>query len=147
MRAEQLCGQPLYRSPLRFDANGDIHPDIIKSYSEYDFYILEGVLSKGELADIKTDLAAMRENFGFHKRSSVLNVCSAGMHAEATLMDANFIDRRARLIGLAIDARAQRFPDETPYTYAPFAGRAEEFVWSLAAQAGLKDYNLMDLSI
>ena len=62
-------------------------------------------------------------------------------------MDANFIDRRARLIGLAIDARAQRFPDETPYTYAPFAGRAEEFVWSLAAQAGMKDYNLMDLSI
>ena len=86
-------------------------------------------------------------NFGFHKRSSVLNVRGAGMHAEAAIMDTDFIDRRSRLIGLAIDARAQRFPDETPYDYEPFAGRADEFVWSPAAQANLKDYNLMDLSI
>lgn len=86
-------------------------------------------------------------NFGFHKRSSVLNVRGAGMHAEAAIMDTDFIDQRSRLIGLAIDARAQRFPDETPYDYKPFAGRADEFVWSPAAQATLKDYNLMDLSI
>lgn len=86
-------------------------------------------------------------NFGFHKRSSVLDVRGAGMHAEAAIMDTDFIDRRSRLIGLAIDARAQRFPDETPYDYEPFAGRADEFVWSPAAQANLKDYNLMDLSI
>ncbi|MGB0907583.1 MAG: phytanoyl-CoA dioxygenase family protein [Maricaulaceae bacterium] len=86
-------------------------------------------------------------NFGFHKRSSVLDICGAGMHAEASVMDADFIDKRSRLIGLAIDARRQRFPAETPYAYAPFEGRADEFIWSEAAQAGLKDYNLMDLSI
>ena len=62
-------------------------------------------------------------------------------------MDADFIDTRSRLIGLAINARAQRFPDETLYNYAPFAGRESEFIWSEAAQASLKDYNLMDLSI
>ena len=86
-------------------------------------------------------------NFGFHKRSSVLNVRSAGMHAETAVMDADFIDKRSRLIGLAIDARRQRFPNETPYHYAPFAGREDEFRWSPAAQADLKDYNLKDLSI
>lgn len=86
-------------------------------------------------------------NFGFHKRASVLNVCGAGMHAEATIMDAAFIDTRSRLIGLAIDARRQRFPEETPYEYAPFAGREAEFTWNAASQASLKDYNLMDLSI
>ena len=86
-------------------------------------------------------------NFGFHKKSSVLNVKGAGIHAEAVTMDADYIDERARLIGLAIDARAQRFPEETPYHYAPFAGRKEAFKWSPAAQAELKDYNLMDLSI
>lgn len=86
-------------------------------------------------------------NFGFHKRASVLNVCGAGMHAEATVMDADFIDRRSRLIGLAIDARKQRFPEETPYTYVPFTGREQEFIWSPAVQSELKDYNLMDLSI
>ncbi|WP_026942062.1 phytanoyl-CoA dioxygenase family protein [Hellea balneolensis] len=86
-------------------------------------------------------------NFGFHKRSSVLNVKGAGIHAEAVTMNADYIDERARLIGLAIDARQQRFPDETPYQYAPFKGREEEFKWSPEAQANLKDYNLMDLSI
>lgn len=86
-------------------------------------------------------------NFGFHKRSSVLNIEGAGMHAEATIMDAAFIDKRSRLIGLAIDARHQRFPDETPYQYAPFMNRMDEFTWNEAAPASLKDYNLMDLSI
>lgn len=86
-------------------------------------------------------------NFGFHKRASVLNVQGAGMHAESVIMDAAFIDRRARVIGLAIDARRQRFPQETPYHYVPFATRQEEFRWTAAAQADLKDYNLMDLSI
>ena len=86
-------------------------------------------------------------NFGFHKRSSVLNVRSAGIHAEAAIMDDEFIDKRSRLIGLAIDARRQRFPDETPYNYAPFADTQKEFAWNMATQAELKDYNLMDLSI
>ena len=62
-------------------------------------------------------------------------------------MDADFIETRSRLIGLAIDARRQRFPDETPYDYAPFADRIDEFKWCPEAQAELKDYNLMDLSI
>lgn len=86
-------------------------------------------------------------NFGFHKRSSVLNVRGAGMHAEAAVMDSDFVDTRARLIGLAIDARRQRFPEESPYNYAPFAQRQDEFVYNEASQASLKDYNLMDLSI
>ena len=86
-------------------------------------------------------------NFGFHKRSSVLNVCGAGMHAEAAVMDADFIDTRSRVIGLAIEARKQRFPNETPYLYAPFAKRQDEFKWNQDTLASLKDYNLMDLSI
>ena len=86
-------------------------------------------------------------NFGFHKRSSVLNIRGAGMHAEAAVMDEKFVDTRSRLIGFAIDARQQRFPNEKPYLYAPFAKRREEFKWNAAAQASLKDYNLMDLSI
>ena len=86
-------------------------------------------------------------NFGFHKRASVLNVRSAGIHAESAIMDDEFIAKRSRLIGLAIDARRQRFPDETPYNYAPFADTQKEFAWNMATQAELKDYNLMDLSI
>lgn len=86
-------------------------------------------------------------NFGFHKRSSVLDVKGAGMHAESTIMTADFIEKRSRLIGLAIDARQQRFPDETAYRYAPFSEHMDAFKWTETAQADLKDYNLMDLSI
>lgn len=86
-------------------------------------------------------------NFGFNRRTSVLNVRGAGIHAEAATFDAEFIKKRSRVIGLAIDARRQRFPEETPYTYAPLADDKESYVWNAEAQASLKDYNLMDLSI
>lgn len=86
-------------------------------------------------------------NFGFHKRASVLGVFGAGIHSEAVTYDADFIDTRSRLIGLAINARHQRYPEEASYRYAPFAKRDADFEWNEASQAALKDYNLMDLSI
>jgi hypothetical protein len=84
-------------------------------------------------------------NFGFHRRRSVLGVQGGGVHNEATVYDADRIRERARMIGYGIDARRQRFPDETPYTYAPQNG--ETFTWNAAAKAVIKDYNLLDLSI
>lgn len=86
-------------------------------------------------------------NFGFHRRSSVLGVLGAGIHAEAAVFDADFIAERSRVMGLAIDARRQRFPGETPYDYKPLSDVQSEIKYNAAAQAGLLDYNLMDLSI
>lgn len=37
-------------------------------------------------------------------------------------MDARFIQDRTRIIQLAIDARRERYPDETPYVYKPHLG-------------------------
>lgn len=86
-------------------------------------------------------------NFGFHKRSSVLNVAGAGIHAEAMVFDEETIRERSRAIGYAINARHQRFPDEEVYTYKPLANSSESYEWTAAAKANLKDYNLRDLSI
>jgi ectoine hydroxylase-related dioxygenase (phytanoyl-CoA dioxygenase family) len=86
-------------------------------------------------------------NFGFHKRSSVLNVKGAGIHSEAKVMDADFINKRSEVIALAINARKKRFPTEKPHNYLPFSDNLNKFTWSESAQAALKDYNLMDLSI
>ena len=47
----------------------------------------------------------------------------------------------------AIDARRQRFPDETPFVYAPHAQSGEVWRWDDAARAEIKDYNLEDLGI
>ena len=86
-------------------------------------------------------------NFGFHRRASVLDVAGGGIHNAPAVYDAKRIHDRARLIGYAIDARHQRFPNETPFVYKPLVGAEQETRWTPEAKAGLKDYNLQDLSI
>ena len=51
------------------------------------------------------------------------------------------------MIGYAIDARRQHFPDEISYDYKPQSGQNQKVVWSEADKASLIDYNLLDLSI
>ncbi len=86
-------------------------------------------------------------NFGFHRRRSVLGVKGGGVHNAPAVYDAERIRQRAQVIGYAIDARRRRFPEETPYVYKPQADAGERFHWDAAAQAAIKDYNLLDLSI
>ena len=84
-------------------------------------------------------------NMGFHRRKSVLGVMGGGVHNAPAVYDAARIAHRARMIGYGIDARKQRFPDETPFVYKPHAGQT--FRWHVTAKADIKDYNLDDLSI
>jgi hypothetical protein len=86
-------------------------------------------------------------NFGFHRRRSVLGVKAGGIHNKLATYDAERIRERARLIGYGIDARRQRFPDEKPYVYKPHADEGLSYRWDEKAKAGIKDYNLLDLSI
>jgi len=87
-------------------------------------------------------------NFGFHRRRSVLGVETRGTaHASAGVYDEQRIHQRAHLIGWGIDARRQRFPGETPFAYQPHAAAGETYRWDDASKAGIKDYNLLDLSI
>ena len=86
-------------------------------------------------------------NFGFHRRSSVLNVRGAGMYSKPVIFDAPLIEERSKVIGYAIDARKQRFPLEESYQYQPFVDSGKEFHWDKETAASLKDYNLYDLNI
>jgi Phytanoyl-CoA dioxygenase (PhyH) len=86
-------------------------------------------------------------NFGFHRRRSVLGVKGGGVHNAPAVYDADRIRRRARVIGYAIDARRQRFPNEAPFIYLPHAATGESFRWDAEAAVGMRDYNLLDLSI
>ena len=51
------------RGPIRFDTNGGLDPSIREAYSRYGFYVFTNVLSTQELADIESDLGAMRQRF------------------------------------------------------------------------------------
>lgn len=90
--------------------------------------------------------------YGFHRRSSVLGV--AGMlkfkpgAAPPVVFDEERIARRAAVIGVAIDARRQRFPDEHPFAYAPLAGQEDDHRYGPdTIDTVLRDYNLHDLAI
>ena len=86
-------------------------------------------------------------NFGFHRRSSVFGVKGGGVHSDAQVFDDAIIARRSRALGYAIDARRQRFPNETPYSYQPFVKQGVEYLWNDQARSDMKDYNCDDLSI
>ena len=86
-------------------------------------------------------------NFGFHRRTSVLGVRAGGVHNKEAVYDADRIRERARLIGYAIDARHRRFPHETAYVYKPHVDQSLSYRWDDKAKTGIKDYNLLDLSI
>ena len=86
-------------------------------------------------------------NFGFHRRKSVLNVVTNDFRNARTCYDDALIRRRSRVIGWAIDARRQRFPEETPYRYAPFADAGDTFRWDDEARTAIKDYNAVDLFV
>lgn len=86
-------------------------------------------------------------NFGFHRRSSVLGIQGAGLYSEPMFFDEALIDERSKVLGYAIDARKQRFPEEKAYHYQPFIESGKSFHWNDAAKEEIKDYNLLDLSI
>jgi ectoine hydroxylase-related dioxygenase (phytanoyl-CoA dioxygenase family) len=82
--------------------------------------------------------------FGFHRRASVLNAAGWG----EIRYDEERVHQRCRIIALAIDARAQHFPEEQPYEYQPLADAAEQNRWSdYSREHLLKNYNLNDLGI
>ena len=86
-------------------------------------------------------------NFGFHRRRSVLGVESGGVHNAVAVYDEARIHERSKAIAYAIDARAQRFPDEARFVYQPFAGHEDEYHYGPGTLEALRDYNLLDLGI
>ena len=89
----------------------------------------------------------MTVNFGFHRRARCWASQGGGVHNAPAIYDAERIRERARVIGYAIDARRQRFPDETPVRLRAARRAGETYRWDAEAKAGIKDYNLLDLSI
>jgi hypothetical protein len=129
------------------DAGSERLPDAIPIICNPDDVIINNrQLVHGSFANTGFE-TRVTANFGFHRRTSVLNVHGAGIHAETATFDDAFIKQRSRLVGMAIEARKQRFPGEVPYKYMPDIHANEQPIWDDAAMATLKDYNLMDLSI
>ncbi|MCY3812914.1 MAG: phytanoyl-CoA dioxygenase family protein [Gammaproteobacteria bacterium] len=86
--------------------------------------------------------------FGFHRLDAVRNVEKRRQNGDTVVYDDARIRQRSRVIQVAIDARAQRFPDETPYRYQPFVGDEDDNRWNEhTRRTVLRDYNLLNLGI
>jgi ectoine hydroxylase-related dioxygenase (phytanoyl-CoA dioxygenase family) len=90
----------------------------------------------------------MTLNLGFHRRAAVEGArgMSTDMKVERNY-DAEAIRRRAEILGFAIDARRQRYPNERSFVYRPQIESGLQFVWSEASRASIKHYNRSDLLI
>ncbi|MDA1299518.1 MAG: phytanoyl-CoA dioxygenase family protein [Proteobacteria bacterium] len=86
--------------------------------------------------------------FGFHRRKSVLGARGVLGQKGTDIYDEQRLFDRSSVIAVAIDARAQYYPDEPRYHYAPFAGLEEDFRFSDETyERVIRNYNLKDLSI
>lgn len=87
--------------------------------------------------------------FGFHRRRSVLGAkAGLSMTNQNVVYDEQRIEERSAVIPVAIDARHQKYPEEAPFQYMPFAGREDAFRCNEATMRSvIKDYNTKDLAI
>ena len=86
--------------------------------------------------------------FGFHRRKSILGATGALSENAEVVYDEKRIHERSEVIGIAIDSRAQYYPNESAYRYQPLAGHEASVVFNSENWNRIvKDYNLKDLSI
>ena len=77
---------------------------------------------------------------GYHNRASAIGARTTNVHAfprpgkvKEIEYSEEYVLKRTRMIPLAIDARSQRYPDETPFEYAgSYIGSGE---WNDEARA------------
>ncbi|HCK11301.1 MAG TPA: phytanoyl-CoA dioxygenase, partial [Candidatus Latescibacteria bacterium] len=97
----------------------------------------------GSFANTSSDLR-VTINFGFHRRSSVIGV----KREDGAIYDEEHIRARSRIIALAIDARRQRFPEETSFVYKPLVDDPDDTTWNEQTREQLlKNYQLLDLPL
>lgn len=86
--------------------------------------------------------------FGFHRRKSVLGQRGALSQQAEVVYDEARIRRRSGVVAMAIDARRQARPDETPFRYQPFEGEDHDYRYDPATfDERIRNYFFDDLSI
>ena len=112
-----------------------------------DVVILNRQMVHGSFANSSPD-RRVTLNAGFFPRERLMNVTTRRLTGAVETYDAARIEKRSRIIQLAIDARRQAYPQETPYRYAPLADQADALRWNEAnREAILRNYNLDDMFI
>ena len=87
-------------------------------------------------------------SWGMHRRAAVIGQHGHLLQPNEVIYDDEFVDKRASVIQVAIDARRQYYSDETSFEYQPFKDVADEFRWSPETfESVIRDYNTRDIGI
>ena len=112
-----------------------------------DATIVNRQMLHGSFANTSPDLR-ISLTFGFHRRASVLGQKGMLNMKAGDVYDEQRIFDRSAVIAVAIDARRQQFPNETPYHYKPFDGLEDDFAFNDETfERVIRDYNTKDLAI
>lgn len=112
-----------------------------------DIIVMNRQMVHGSFANTST-ARRVTINSGFFEKERVLNVTTTMLNNTVKTFDEERITQRCRIIELAIDARAQKFPDEERYHYQPTAGKETENRWTAEnRETLLKNYNLNNMYI
>lgn len=87
-------------------------------------------------------------SWGMHRRKAVAGQHGHLMQPSDVVYTDEFIDARASVIQVAIDARRQYYGHEEPFVYQPLKDAVEEYRWSPEAfERVIRDYNTRDIAI
>lgn len=132
------------------EANGgsDQLPDAIPLHCESgDVTIVNRQTLHSSFANTSDDFR-ISVSWGFHRRKAVAGQHGHLMQPAHVIYDDDFIDKRASVVQVAIDARRQHYRDETPFVYQPFSRLADDYRWSPEVfERVIRDYNIRDIAI
>jgi hypothetical protein len=130
------------------DNGGERLPDAIPLIcAPGDVTIVNRQMLHGSFANTSLD-QRISITIGFHRRGSVLGQRSALAIEGGDIYDEQRIFERSAVIAVAIDARAQYFPNETRYCYEPFVGLEEDYRWNDDTfERVIRNYSSRDLAI
>ena len=112
-----------------------------------DAFIVNRQLLHGSFANTSAE-RRVTLNEGFFPRKRLLNVTTTMLSGREVTYTPEWIEERSRIIPLAIDARRQRYPDETAFVYRPLEAEAGSFRFDDSTRERvLKNYNLLDMYI
>ena len=133
--------------PAMIDAaGGNLLPDAVPFIcNPGDVAISNRQIMHGSFANSSPDLRVSL-NFGFHRRSAIIGAHGKGQQRD-TVYDAEFVRKRSEMIGYAIDARGQHFPDDRKFVYQPHARTGEAYHWDENARLAIDGYYMRDLNI
>mgnify|MGYP002632229149 CR=1 FL=1 len=112
-----------------------------------DTVICNRQLVHGSFANTSSERRAS-VGFGFHRRRSIIGARAKLLNGEVVHYDEARVNERSRMIAIGIDARQQKYPEETPFKYQPLVGLEEHNRFSEQnRKAVINNYNLLDLHI